>query len=50
MYELCDKCFSLSCEYSPENNSVFTLINQLGNRIKLVNVDSAHLHRAGVAR
>ena len=35
MHELCDKGFSLPCECSHENNSVFTLINHLGNRLEI---------------
>ena len=35
MHELCDKCFSLPCECSHENNSVLTLINHLGNRLEI---------------
>ena len=35
MHELSDRCFSLPCKCSPENNSVLTLINQLGNRLEI---------------
>ena len=35
MHDLCDKCFSLPCECSHENNSVLTLINHLGNRLEI---------------
>ena len=35
MHDLCDKCFSLPCECSHENNSVLTLINHLGNRSEI---------------
>ena len=36
MHELCDKCFSLPCQCSAENNSVLTLVSHLKNRLEII--------------